>query len=128
MEYKDTLLMPKTDFPMRGNLPNKEPEWQAKWEEEKLYEKIQEKNAGRPTYILHDGPPYANGELHMGHALTKQSKILSFVINQWLASAPRMFLVGTHTDYQLRQLSPKKALNGKRCLLLNSANFVPNMR
>lgn len=43
MEYKDTLLMPKTDFPMRGNLPNKEPEWQAKWEEEKLYEKIQEK-------------------------------------------------------------------------------------
>lgn len=51
MEYKDTLLMPKTDFPMRGNLPNKEPEWQAKWEEEKLYEKIQEKNAGRKAYI-----------------------------------------------------------------------------
>ncbi|EGY1196287.1 isoleucine--tRNA ligase, partial [Listeria monocytogenes] len=74
MEYKDTLLMPKTDFPMRGNLPNKEPEWQAKWEEEKLYEKIQEKNAGRPTYILHDGPPYANGELHMGHALNKTIK------------------------------------------------------
>ncbi|AHI56533.1 isoleucine--tRNA ligase [Listeria ivanovii] len=74
MEYKDTLLMPKTDFPMRGNLPNKEPEWQAKWEEEKLYEKIQEKNAGRPSYILHDGPPYANGELHMGHALNKTIK------------------------------------------------------
>ncbi|HAK1605912.1 TPA: isoleucine--tRNA ligase, partial [Listeria monocytogenes] len=74
MEYKDTLLMPKTDFPMRGNLPNKEPEWQAKWEEEKLYEKIQEKNAERPTYILHDGPPYANGEVHMGHALNKTIK------------------------------------------------------
>ncbi|EAC8755418.1 isoleucine--tRNA ligase, partial [Listeria monocytogenes] len=74
MEYKDTLLMPKTDFPMRGNLPNKEPEWQAKWEEEKLYEKIQEKNAGRKAYILHDGPPYANGELHMGHALNKTIK------------------------------------------------------
>lgn len=74
MEYKDTLLMPKTDFPMRGNLPNKEPEWQAKWEEEKLYEKIQEKNTGRKTYILHDGPPYANGELHMGHALNKTIK------------------------------------------------------
>ncbi|HAC1324751.1 TPA_asm: isoleucine--tRNA ligase, partial [Listeria monocytogenes] len=66
--------MPKTDFPMRGNLPNKEPEWQAKWEEEKLYEKIQEKNAGRKAYILHDGPPYANGELHMGHALNKTIK------------------------------------------------------
>lgn len=74
MEYKDTLLMPKTDFPMRGNLPNKEPEWQAKWEEEKLYEKIQEKNTGRKAYILHDGPPYANGELHMGHALNKTIK------------------------------------------------------
>lgn len=74
MEYKDTLLMPKTDFPMRGNLPNKEPEWQTKWEEEKLYEKIQEKNEERPSYILHDGPPYANGELHMGHALNKTIK------------------------------------------------------
>ncbi|WP_088816123.1 MULTISPECIES: isoleucine--tRNA ligase [Listeria] len=74
MEYKDTLLMPKTAFPMRGNLPNKEPEWQAKWESENLYHKIQEKNAGRPTYILHDGPPYANGELHMGHAMNKTIK------------------------------------------------------
>ncbi|EUJ65333.1 isoleucine--tRNA ligase [Listeria fleischmannii] len=74
MEYKDTLLMPKTAFPMRGNLPNKEPEWQAKWESMDLYHKIQEKNAGRPTYILHDGPPYANGELHMGHAMNKTIK------------------------------------------------------
>jgi isoleucyl-tRNA synthetase len=74
MEYKDTLLMPKTAFPMRGNLPNKEPEWQAKWESMDLYHKIQEKNAERPTYILHDGPPYANGELHMGHAMNKTIK------------------------------------------------------
>ncbi|WP_099222326.1 isoleucine--tRNA ligase [Listeria costaricensis] len=74
MEYKETLLMPKTAFPMRGNLPNKEPEWQAKWEKEDLYHKIQEKNAGRKTYILHDGPPYANGELHMGHAMNKTIK------------------------------------------------------
>ncbi|EUJ32091.1 isoleucyl-tRNA ligase [Listeria floridensis FSL S10-1187] len=74
MDYKDTLLMPKTAFPMRGNLPNKEPIWQEKWEKEDLYHKIQEKNAGRPTYILHDGPPYANGELHMGHAMNKTIK------------------------------------------------------
>ncbi|WP_163654341.1 isoleucine--tRNA ligase [Listeria sp. PSOL-1] len=74
MDYKDTLLMPKTAFPMRGNLPNKEPEWQAKWEKENLYHKIQEKNAGRKPYILHDGPPYANGELHMGHAMNKTIK------------------------------------------------------
>ncbi|MBA3924900.1 isoleucine--tRNA ligase [Listeria rustica] len=74
MEYKDTLLMPKTEFPMRGNLPNKEPEWQAKWEEMDLYDKIQQKNADKPTFILHDGPPYANGELHMGHAMNKVIK------------------------------------------------------
>lgn len=74
MDYKDTLLMPKTAFPMRGNLPNKEPLWQEKWEKENLYQKVQEKNAGRPTYILHDGPPYANGELHMGHAMNKTIK------------------------------------------------------
>ncbi|TDR55381.1 isoleucine--tRNA ligase [Paenilisteria rocourtiae] len=74
MEYKDTLLMPKTEFPMRGNLPNKEPEWQAKWEEMDLYDEIQRKNADKPTFILHDGPPYANGELHMGHAMNKVIK------------------------------------------------------
>lgn len=74
MEYKDTLLMPKTEFPMRGNLPNKEPEWQAKWEELDLYDQIQQKNADKPTFILHDGPPYANGELHMGHAMNKVIK------------------------------------------------------
>ncbi|MBC1811082.1 isoleucine--tRNA ligase [Listeria booriae] len=74
MEYKDTLLMPKTEFPMRGNLPNKEPEWQTKWEEINLYDEIQQKNADKPTFILHDGPPYANGELHMGHAMNKVIK------------------------------------------------------
>ena len=74
MEYKDTLLMPKTKFPMRGNLPNKEPEMQAKWEEMDIYKKVQERTEGRPFFILHDGPPYANGDLHMGHALNKVLK------------------------------------------------------
>lgn len=71
MEYKDTLLMPNTEFPMRGNLPNREPEIQAKWEEMKIYEKVQKHTEGRPLFILHDGPPYANGDIHMGHALNK---------------------------------------------------------
>jgi isoleucyl-tRNA synthetase len=71
MEYKDTLLMPKTDFPMRGNLPQREPEIQAKWEEMNIYQKVQERTKGRPMFILHDGPPYANGDIHMGHALNK---------------------------------------------------------
>ncbi|WP_409275571.1 isoleucine--tRNA ligase [Neobacillus sp. SCS-31] len=71
MDYKDTLLMPKTDFPMRGNLPKREPEIQAKWEEQNIYKKVQERTKGRPMYVLHDGPPYANGDIHMGHALNK---------------------------------------------------------
>lgn len=74
MEYKDTLLMPKTDFPMRGNLPNREPEMQKKWEEENIYQKVLKRTEGRPLYVLHDGPPYANGDLHMGHALNKTLK------------------------------------------------------
>ena len=71
VELKDTLLMPKTDFPMRGNLPNKEPNFLKRWDEMDLYRKILEKNAGKPTYVLHDGPPYANGNIHIGHALNK---------------------------------------------------------
>ncbi|SEN62255.1 Isoleucyl-tRNA synthetase [Amphibacillus marinus] len=74
MDYKETLLMPNTEFPMRGNLPNKEPKMQESWEEAKLYQQVQERTAGRPLYVLHDGPPYANGDLHMGHALNKVLK------------------------------------------------------
>ena len=69
--FKDSLLMPKTDFPMRGNLGNNEPNIQAKWEEMDLYNKLLEKNKDCPSYILHDGPPYANGSIHAGHALNK---------------------------------------------------------
>ncbi|MDQ0350539.1 isoleucyl-tRNA synthetase [Alkalibacillus filiformis] len=74
MSYKETLLMPKTEFPMRGNLPNREPEMQKAWDENKIYEKVQERTKNRPLFILHDGPPYANGDLHMGHALNKVLK------------------------------------------------------
>jgi len=74
MDYKDTLLMPKTEFPMRGNLPKKEPEIQTHWEEMNIYKKVQERTKGRPLFVLHDGPPYANGDLHMGHALNKTLK------------------------------------------------------
>ena len=74
MKLKETLNLGKTDFAMRANLPTKEVALQTEWEEQDLYNKIQEKNSGRPTYILHDGPPYANGALHMGHALNKVTK------------------------------------------------------
>lgn len=71
MDYKETLLMPKTDFKMRGNLPNREPHLQEKWNEHSIYEKVQERTKDRPMYVLHDGPPYANGDIHIGHALNK---------------------------------------------------------
>ncbi len=71
MDYKETLLMPKTEFPMRGNLPNREPQIQEKWNELNIYKKVQERTKDRPLYVLHDGPPYANGDIHIGHALNK---------------------------------------------------------
>lgn len=74
MKMKDTLLLGQTEFPMRAGLPTREAEWQKEWEAEGLYQKVQEKNADKPSYILHDGPPYANGPIHMGHALNKISK------------------------------------------------------
>ncbi|ASE35867.1 isoleucine--tRNA ligase [Staphylococcus pettenkoferi] len=80
MNYKETLLMPKTAFPMRGGLPNKEPKIQEEWDEKEIYQKSLEKNKGNTSYILHDGPPYANGGLHMGHAL---NKILKDIITRY---------------------------------------------
>ena len=70
-DFKDTLLMPKTDFPMRGNLGVNELPIQAKWEELNIYEKAVKKNEGKEPFYLHDGPPYANGNIHLGHALNK---------------------------------------------------------
>ena len=74
LDYNTTLNLPKTDFPMRGNLPKREPATIEKWENERLYYKMIEKNQGKPSYILHDGPPYANGEIHLGTALNKTLK------------------------------------------------------
>ena len=73
-DYKDTLNLPVTDFPMRGNLPTKEPETLNRWNEEELYKKLLEKNEGKTPFVLHDGPPFSNGYIHMGHALNKVLK------------------------------------------------------
>ena len=74
MDYGKTLNLPKTDFPMRGNLPQKEPEILKEWKEKDIYHKRLERNKGRKKFILHDGPPYANGDIHMGTALNKVLK------------------------------------------------------
>ena len=70
-EYKNTLNLPKTSFAMKANLAQREPGVVKKWQQEKLYEKIREVSAGRPKFVLHDGPPYANGDIHIGHAVNK---------------------------------------------------------
>jgi len=73
-DYKDSLNLPDTVFPMRGDLPKREPQWVAQWQEKKLYQRIREACAGRPRFVLHDGPPYANGDIHIGHAVNKVLK------------------------------------------------------
>ncbi|MCM3321784.1 isoleucine--tRNA ligase [Cytobacillus kochii] len=90
MDYKDTLLMPKTDFPMRGNLPKREPEMQTEWNEQDIYAKVLERTKNQPLFVLHDGPPYANGDLHIGHAL---NKILKDFINRYKSMS------GYHAPY-----------------------------
>ena len=80
MNYKETLLMPKTDFEMRGNLPKKEPLFVQRWQESNMYEKVLQQNEGKEDFVFHDGPPYANGNMHVGHML---NKIIKDVISRY---------------------------------------------
>ena len=68
-DYRDTLFLPATDFPMRAGLPKKEPEWLDYWKKIKLYKKLREASSDKPQWTLHDGPPYANGHIHIGTAM-----------------------------------------------------------
>src|SRR5215468_5471351 len=79
VDYKSTVFLPKTDFPMRANLPEREPKILARWQEMKLFQRLRKESKGRPKFILHDGPPYANGDIHAGTAL---NKILKDVVNR----------------------------------------------
>ncbi len=90
MDYKETINLPRTAFPMKANLANREPEMLKQWEARGLYHRIQEKTAGRPVFILHDGPPYANGDIHIGHAV---NKILKDVVIK------SRLLAGYHSPY-----------------------------
>ena len=78
-DYRTTVFLPRTDFPMRANLPVREPEILKRWEEMGLYARLRASAKGRPTFVLHDGPPYANGAIHIGHAL---NKILKDLVNR----------------------------------------------
>ena len=87
-DYRKTLNLPDTPFPMKGDLARREPQWVADWQSRKLYQKIRKASAGRPRFVLHDGPPYANGDIHIGHAV---NKILNLTLHQkcMIASTPR---------------------------------------
>ncbi len=73
-DYKDTLNLPQTAFPMKANLPQREPQMLALWQDKDIYRKCLRKNQNGPTFLLHDGPPYANGHIHIGHVLNKVLK------------------------------------------------------
>ena len=70
-DYKDTLNLPDTPFPMRGDLARREPRWVGEWNEKGVYKRLRAASRGRPRFVLHDGPPYANGDIHIGHAVNK---------------------------------------------------------
>ena len=113
MEYKETLNLPKTDFPMKANLAQKEPDWLQHWESMQLYQKIRESSEGRKKFILHDGPPYANGHIHIGHALNKTLK--DFIIKSKQMSGfdapyvPGWDCHGLPIEHQVdKELGPKR--------------------
>jgi len=113
MELKETLLMPKTTFEMKANLPVKEPLFITYWQEQKLYEKMREKNKGKPEFQLHDGPPYANGDMHVGHMLNRILKDI-VVRYQHMQGHDTPFVFGWDTHgLPIENYITKKGVNRK---------------
>ncbi|MBO6666611.1 isoleucine--tRNA ligase [Parvibaculum sp.] len=114
-DYRDTLFLPKTDFPMKAGLPAREPEWLARWEKLDLYRRLRESAKGRETFILHDGPPYANGNIHIGHALNKILKDIVVRSQQMMgkdaAYVPGWDCHGLPIEWQIEEKYRKKGLN-----------------
>lgn len=81
-DYRDTVFLPKTDFPMRAGLPKREPEFLKRWQDQDIYAELRKRSAGRPKWVLHDGPPYANGDIHIGHAFQKTLKDVIVRVHQ----------------------------------------------
>jgi isoleucyl-tRNA synthetase len=129
VNFKNTLNLPKTKFPMKANLPQTEPQIEALWQNIKIYEKLQKKNRGRQKFILHDGPPYANGDIHIGHAL---NKILKDIIVRYKSMSgydspfvPGWDCHGLPVELQLlKQLSLKKHQIEKSDFRKKAKNFA----
>ena len=93
VDYRSTLNLPDTAFPMRGDLPKREPAWAAAWSDQGIYKKLRDARVGAPLFVLHDGPPYANGKLHIGHALNKVLKDM-IVKSKQLAGFDAQYIPG----------------------------------
>ncbi|PKQ04670.1 MAG: isoleucine--tRNA ligase [Alphaproteobacteria bacterium HGW-Alphaproteobacteria-12] len=114
-DYRDTLFLPKTDFPMKAGLPVREPEWLARWQKLDLYKRLREEAKGRETFVLHDGPPYANGNIHIGHALNKILKDIVVRSQQMMgkdaAYIPGWDCHGLPIEWKIEEKYRKKGLN-----------------
>ena len=115
IDYKTTLNLPKTDFPMRANLAQREPAMLKQWQDDDLYQHIRESRAGCEKYILHDGPPYANGDIHLGHAVNKTLKDIVIKSKTLSGFDAPIFLVGTVMVYRSNiMLKRRLARQGSR--------------
>ncbi len=124
--YKSTIHLPATDFPMRGDLPKREPDTLARWEADGLYARIRAKAKGRPTFVLHDGPPYANGSIHLGHAVNKILKDI-IVKSKTMAGFDAPYVPGWDCHGLPIELAVEKK-HGKVGVKLDAAQFRAKCR
>jgi isoleucyl-tRNA synthetase len=114
-DYRDTIFLPKTDFPMRAGLPQREPEFLKKWQKEDIYKTLRKDSAGREKFILHDGPPYANGDIHFGHAMQKTLKDIIVKSQQMLGKdapfVPGWDCHGLPIEWKIEEKYRKKKKN-----------------
>ena len=113
MDYKETLNLPKTDFPMKANLSTRELEYLRFWKEKDIYKMLRERDSGKEKYILHDGPPYANGHIHIGHALNKILKDI-IVKSRTMSGFAAPYVPGWDCHGLPIELQVDKDLKGKK--------------
>ena len=125
-DYNNTLNLPETEFPMRGNLPKREPEMLAEWEKKDVYHNMLRKNVGKPKFVLHDGPPYANGDIHLGTALNKVLKdIIVRYKNMSGFNAP--FVPGWDTHGLPTELKARKAAGFEKASKMSDLELAANL-
>jgi len=125
-DSKYKLNLPETSFPMRGDLAKREPAWLKEWQDKKLYERIRKARAGKPKFILHDGPPYANGDIHIGHAVNKILKDI-IVKSKTMSGFDAPYVPGWDCHGLPIELVVEKIM-AKKSRQLNSASFAVNMQ